>query len=159
MGARDRSSQPSSRRAAPRRLFTLEEANRTLPLVRRIVSDIVFGHAQLGELLAARQEAIAAGCASSEADAVVRSAVSRLNELIDELQGIGCDLKDWETGIVDFPTERGGETACLCWRLGEERIGHWHEWHAGLAGRRGLEDGFAAPPRDAARPAATGRRR
>ena len=47
-------------------------------------------------------------------------------------------LRDPQTGLVDFPGEREGEPVWLCWRMDEERVGHWHPLDAGFAGRRSL---------------------
>lgn len=58
-----------------------------------------------------------------------------------EIEGLAADgviLRDAETGLVDFPADREGRLVYLCWRLGEDRVGHWHEVDAGLGGRRPL---------------------
>ena len=47
-------------------------------------------------------------------------------------------LRDPETGLVDFPAERDGQRVFLCWRLGEERVAHWHPLDTGFSGRRPL---------------------
>jgi len=142
----------SSRRSAPRRVFTLDEANRTLPLVRRIVTDIVNEYRLLNQLIEqADQSPGEHGTDATERQRAARAEVQRLNELIEELQGIGCELKDWETGLVDFRAERCGEVVYLCWRLGEDDISHWHELHAGMAGRRPVDDGFSLAPAAPAR--------
>ena len=64
--------------------------------------------------------------------------VKRLNELLAEINGLGCELKGLDEGLIDFPTERDGRTVYLCWRLGEERIAYWHELDTGFAGRQPL---------------------
>ena len=48
---------------------------------------------------------------------------------------VGCELKDWESGLVDFPSRMDSREVCLCWKLGEEQITQWHEVYAGFAGR------------------------
>jgi hypothetical protein len=58
-----------------------------------------------------------------------------------ELGELGIELKDIESGLIDFPALREGRTVYLCWRLGEgERIHWWHELDAGFAGRQPLEE-------------------
>ena len=52
----------------------------------------------------------------------------------------GTVVKDLETGLVDFPSLRGGEEVYLCWKLGEARIGYWHGIEEGFAGRKPLDD-------------------
>jgi hypothetical protein len=64
----------------------------------------------------------------------------QLNHLIEQIQQTGCVVKDVETGLVDFPSWRGGEEVYLCWKLGEERIGYWHGIEEGFAGRKPLDE-------------------
>jgi hypothetical protein len=128
------------------KLFTLQEAERTLPLVRRIVSDLTVEYpawrAAVGrfELLTGgaradwgeTQELVAAR------DEVTRHA-DRINRYLPELEGIGCVFKGFEGGLVDFYSLREDRPIFLCWRLGEDRIGHWHEIDTGFGGRQPID--------------------
>lgn len=67
-----------------------------------------------------------------------RATAERLNELLGEVQQLGCELKGLDEGLIDFPAERDGRTVYLCWKLGEERIAHWHELDSGFASRQPL---------------------
>ena len=60
-------------------------------------------------------------------------------EFIDELQGLGIELKDPNVGLIDFPAMLEGRVVYLCWRLGEGEISHWHELESGFAGRQPVE--------------------
>jgi len=62
--------------------------------------------------------------------------VEHLQNYVDELHEIGCDLKDYQMGLVDFIGRHRGHDVCLCWKLGEETIAHWHEIQTGFAGRQ-----------------------
>jgi len=64
----------------------------------------------------------------------------QLTRTVEEIQQIGCLVKDLETGLVDFPSLRGGEKVYLCWKLGEARIGYWHGIEEGFAGRKPLDE-------------------
>ena len=116
------------------RRFTLAQANRTLPLVRRIVSDIVRVHRDV------RNRQIALQAAGARDQTAVQSALDRgldsLQTYVDELVEIGCELKDFNSGLVDFIGRHDGHDVCLCWKLGEETIAYWHEISAGFAGRQ-----------------------
>lgn len=109
--------------------FTPAEANRTLPLVKRIVGDILAAGRKL-RALAERQ---------GEPEVRVRLAVleAEIRELAAELERIGCSFKDWgfEKGLVDFPSVIGGTEVLLCWRSDEERLEWYHTPEAGFAGR------------------------
>ena len=64
-----------------------------------------------------------------------------LNALRDEVEGLNAldlVLRDADSGLIDFPSRRDGREVFLCWRLGEDRVGHWHGPDSGFAGRRPL---------------------
>jgi hypothetical protein len=116
------------------RLFTPAEANETLPLVRRIVRDIL----DRGKRLRALVEDSGAGRGSD----AVRAAERELRAFMAELEQIGCSFKDWsfETGLVDFPAEIDGRPVYLCWRSDEPSVGWYHPVEAGFAARRPIPD-------------------
>ncbi len=61
-------------------------------------------------------------------------------ETINKIQETGCVVKDIDLGLVDFPSLLEGEEVFLCWKLGEERVAHWHGIHEGFAGRKPLDE-------------------
>jgi hypothetical protein len=118
---------------APKR-FTLDEANRTLPLVKRIVGDIVKTQQRVADLEADLSRAMPK--AQPAIQSALDRAVERFQAYVGELARIGCQLKDHKTGLLDFLSRCQGRDVCLCWKLGEERIEYWHETTAGYAGRQ-----------------------
>ena len=64
--------------------------------------------------------------------------VEALQALARELRQFGCELKDPDTGLIDFLSLRKDREVYLCWRLGEERINYWHDLDAGFRGRQPL---------------------
>ena len=64
--------------------------------------------------------------------------IDTLRVLRDDLQRFGCELKDPDTGLIDFLSLRDGKEVYLCWRLGEDRIRFWHTLEGGVAGRQPL---------------------
>jgi hypothetical protein len=66
------------------------------------------------------------------------NAVAELNGLVQELEALGCELKDIDQGLVDFRSVMGEEEVYLCWKLGEPSIGWWHSLETGFAGRQPL---------------------
>lgn len=130
---------------ADAKLFTLEEANRTLPLVRRIVEDVVRQHRLWRERVLELDlvaSTVTAGSPSPRAEELERE-VQALAREIDgfqrELEGLGISLKDRRLGLIDFAAELGGRRVWLCWRLGEPSVRYWHELEEGYAGRRPVE--------------------
>jgi hypothetical protein len=65
----------------------------------------------------------------------------RMKEYIEELQYLGIELKDFDTGLIDFPSRRENREVYLCWKLGEAEVAHWHELEAGFAGRQKIPAG------------------
>lgn len=128
--------------AAGRKNFTLAEANRALILVRRIVGDIVQHYQQLRTISVAYRSLEHAGD-SDHVDQTRRQYITlsdRLSELREELEEIGCELKDFEIGLVDFLAHRDGREVYLCWKLGEEQVSHWHEINSGYGGRKHVDE-------------------
>ena len=125
-------------------LFTVEQANRTLPLVRKIVEDVVQQHRHWREAIL-ELDLVASSLradAPSERAMTLERAVQTLAREIDgykrELEDLGIQLKDPRLGLVDFPSEMAGRTVLLCWRLGEPEVQYWHEMDSGYAGRQPL---------------------
>ena len=123
--------------------FTVEQANATLPLVRRIVEDIVAQHRVWHEKLLEIDLVAASGRASDaelgerlarEAQAIAREIETFRRELIT----LGILLKDARLGLIDFASTMGDRPILLCWRLGEPEVQFWHEADAGFAGRQPL---------------------
>jgi hypothetical protein len=134
-------------------LFSVEQANRTLPLVRRIVEDIVREHRRWQEKIlelelvtstAARKTGTdrPSGTPLDERVAAIERDAMAIARDIDvfehELEELGIVLKDRRLGLVDFPGEIDGRRVWLCWRLGEATIQYWHDLEAGYAGRQPL---------------------
>jgi len=119
-----------------RKYFTPDEANATLPLVRRIVSDLL----DRGRALRAIQ------AEGPHQDASVLDHATALErevqELGSELEALGCRYRDWEfeVGVVDFPARIGEHEVMLCWHHGEPRIGWYHGPNESHGQRRPLDE-------------------
>ncbi len=109
-----------------KRLFTPQEAESTLPLVRGIVADILETGRKVREM--------------DERDPDRGRLTDELGEHIAELEGLGCFFKDWNfsVGLVDFPAVINGETVFLCWRSDEGGLSWYHRIEEGYQGRRPL---------------------
>jgi hypothetical protein len=131
-----------------RKMFTPEQANAALPLVKVIVQDI----SNLARSLRDRQERITrldGGKRGGLADAYreelqqVQTEMERdderMQEYLRELTDLGIELKDPFSGLIDFPAWMNGHEVYLCWRLGEPEVTYWHEMDAGFAGRQKLK--------------------
>jgi hypothetical protein len=129
-----------------KKYFTVHEANSALPLVRAIVRDITGLAHELRERhqRLARVRTSSRGRAPSEAhqeelqqaEDEFEKAQEKMREFEHELGQLGVELKDYFTGLVDFPAWMDGRPVYLCWRLGEPEVAHWHELEAGFAGRQ-----------------------
>lgn len=112
--------------------FTVDEANRTLPLVRRIVVDIL----QAGQDI----RTISLEIEKPEEDPRIVALMDELDNLFEEVESLGCSYRDWnfQMGLVDFPSIVAGREACLCWRSDEAEVLYYHDTESGYAGRRPL---------------------
>lgn len=131
------------------RLFTVEQANRMLPLVRAIVSDIV----DLASDLTQRNDRLSMLQVSDaeEGDPYseevlqmqreIELDMDRLQAFVDELAELGVELKSATEGLVDFKSRIDNRDAYLCWKLGEGEVGYWHPLNAGYEGRQSLLEG------------------
>lgn len=139
---------------AERKLFTIDEANATLPLVRAIVEDL----ARLSRDVLERRERLSAMPGSHEREghdpyseemAQIQDELERdteeLKGYVEELRALGVEPKNGLDGIVDFPAQMEGRIVYLCWKLGEPEVLHWHELDAGFMGRHPLAAGSHAP--------------
>ena len=131
------------------RHFTVEQANATLPLVQRIVRDLMELHPRWRTAVAGYEAAQVEVTANGETDSAreERLAAGRLageiESCLDELTQIGCHFKDFESGLVDFPALREEKVVYLCWRAGEGRVEHWHELTGGVEGRQPIDAAFS----------------
>lgn len=128
------------------RIYSLAEAERTLPLVRRIVTDIQRTYRGWRDAVdrfeLAQVDSVAGEPESAEAVHWRREAAVRAEDVaryIEELQALGVEFKDFRLGLVDFYALRDDRLVFLCWRVGESAISHWHELDAGFQGRQPIE--------------------
>jgi len=111
--------------------FTPSEARRTIPLVKRIVKDILDTSREM-RLIA---EEIGGDV---EKDQRIKKLADNIEAFMQELEEIGCFFKDWNfaVGLVDFPAIIDGKEVFLCWRSDEDDILYYHEVDSGYAGRK-----------------------
>jgi len=116
--------------------FTVEEANRLLPEISKVLEIIQEAHRRiLAGAEPFRGQARTNGGGEQSDD---WKAMSTMRAGLDRLFDHGIILRDAETGLIDFPSQRDGEEVFLCWRLGEERVAYWHGPESGFSGRRPL---------------------
>jgi hypothetical protein len=130
--------------------FTVEQATHTLPLVRRIVEDIVVSVSRWQErvrefdLVSASVTTTTPDPRATELERETSALAAEVDAYVAELTALGIEMKDYAMGLVDFPSERDGRAVYLCWRLGEPSVLYWHEVDAGYSGRRPLDPLIAA---------------
>jgi hypothetical protein len=128
--------------AAPRRSYTLEEANALIPQVRAVLLQLAVqqrrleaAHAEMHRQLAGNGDPAAsqeAGRQEQEA-AQIGEGIRHLAGMLEEM---GIQLRDAEMGLVDFPGEREGRSVWLCWRLADPEVAFWHGTDEGYATRK-----------------------
>ena len=127
------------------KVFTVEEANATLKIVRPKLEKIRVCYARTQTLReSAKAAAKVSDCGGGMAGGTIYvNSLYEIGKLTTELNELGVQLKDYSRGLIDFPCERDGKVILLCWQFGEgDKIEWWHEIEAGFAGRKSLDFGF-----------------
>ena len=114
--------------------FTIATATATLPLVSRIVKDLVAlsreisdTHERLAFTVSDREnrtDVYSKELHSVRAETDKKSL--RLKNCVDELLELNALTERVNEGFVDFPARRSGQDICLCWKQGESSVTHWH---------------------------------
>jgi hypothetical protein len=138
--------------------FTLEEANALLPVVESLLGQVIAAKEEAerleSEIQSLRQRIFLSGGMTVDIAGVARNRteveaqVQRAKEVLAEMDSIGVQVKDLDTGLLDFPCRVDGELVLLCWRRGESRIEYWHTLEAGFRGRQPLDARFGHGWRD-----------
>ena len=117
--------------------FSPSDAVRTLPLVKKIVEDIL----QTTKEMRLYAEDVNG---QIENDLYIKKMAGRVEGFITELEEIGCFYKDWNftIGLVDFPSVIDGNDVLLCWRSDEETIKFYHDLDSGFAGRKRIPEEY-----------------
>lgn len=123
------------------RFFTLEEASKTLEIIRPMMEEVV---AICRKIITSQPEIWPAieKSAGNGGNPTLNQMVpdfKRLEELLHRVDELGVLIKDIEIGLLDFPALRNEKEVYLCWKVGEEKIEYWHEVEAGFAGRQPIE--------------------
>ena len=121
--------------------FTLQQANQALKVIRPLMDEV---QAIRRKILAKQPEAWpaiekSAGNGGNRALSDMVEDFEKLDTLIHQIQDIGAQIKDINTGLLDFSALKDGREVYLCWQYGEDDIQFWHEIEAGFAGRQPIE--------------------
>lgn len=132
--------------------FTLDEAQAMLPVVESLLNRAIEARQAATELQEAMSELgrrifLSGGMFLDIASVQKRrltfeALVQRVKDSLEEIDAIGVQVKDLDSGLLDFPCLLEGETVLLCWKKGEERIGFWHRMDDGFRGRQPIDARF-----------------
>lgn len=132
--------------------FTLDEAQALLPVLEALLKRAIEARRTAQEteekLQALSRKIFVTGGMFLDVDRVRRrraayeTQIQQVKDSLAEIEAIGVQVKDLETGLLDFPCFIEGETVLLCWKMGESRIEFWHTLDAGFRGRQPLDERF-----------------
>ena len=124
------------------KLFTIEEANALLPSVRDLLKQIQSSRRRLAKFA---DEAKLASESADQGGGGIKDGnryatlLTVFTSRMGDLESLGVQLKDFDRGLIDFPSLREGRVVLLCWQLGEgDALEWWHDLDAGFAGRTPL---------------------
>jgi hypothetical protein len=142
--------------------FTLEEAQSLLPVLESLLKRAIEGKQAAEEVESGLSEVsrriYLAGGMKVDVTAVAKlrgemeAHLVRVRESVAEIDSIGVQVKDIETGLLDFPCRLDDQVVLLCWRLGEPAIEHWHTVDSGVKGRKPLDERFRRRSNPGSRP-------
>jgi hypothetical protein len=132
------------------RTFTLADAQRLLPILESLLKSAIQSK-QLIEAVDAELQEIGhriflnGGTFIRVVEVARRKAereraVQRAKDAVAEIHATGVQVKDLDIGLLDFPCKVDGEIVLLCWKLGEDKITHWHGTEEGFAGRKPIDE-------------------
>lgn len=132
--------------------FSLEEAQTLVPVLESLMKNAreskTTAESIAGELQALNQRIFLNGGTLVRIGEIARQraqhdkAVQQVKDTLAEIDSIGVQVKDLDSGLLDFPCQLGDDVVLLCWKLGEPEIQHWHTLDAGFAGRQAVDDRF-----------------
>jgi hypothetical protein len=142
--------------------FTLDEAQSLLPVLESLLKRAIDGkraaeeaESNLSEM--SRQIYLSGGMRVNVAQAArhraeMESQLQHVRDTISEIDAIGVQVKDLDTGLLDFPFRLDGDIVLLCWRMGESSIEHWHTVESGFKGRQPVDERFRRRSASGGRP-------
>ena len=142
--------------------FTLDEAQSLLPVLESLLKRALEAkrtaegvESELSEL--SRRIYLSGGMRVdlpkvAQMRAEMESHLNRVRESISEIDAIGVQVKDLDTGLLDFPFRLDEDIVLLCWRMGESAIEHWHTVESGFQGRQPVDERFRRRSGPANRP-------
>jgi len=133
-----------------KKTFTLDEAQNLLPVLRALLARAMEGKQTVEdsekEFQDLNHRILLSGGLFVDVPRVARrraerdKAVQGTKDALAEIEAIGVQVKDLDIGLLDFPCRVDGRTLLLCWKLGEQRITHWHGISEGFAGRKPIDE-------------------
>lgn len=131
------------------KFFNLEEAESLLPALERLLNTARENKKTIeavdAELTAVKGRIMMMGGVLPDCQALARrksqkdDSLSQLKEALQQITSSGCLIKDHDLGLVDFPCLVNDREIYLCWKLGESKIGFWHDVNEGFRGRKPLD--------------------
>jgi len=132
------------------RTFTLQDAQMLLPTLESLLRTAINSKKLIEEVDTEMQDLahrvfLNGGTLVNVVEVARRKAerekaVQRAKDAIAEIHATGVQVKDIEIGLLDFPCKVEGEVVLLCWKLGEQKITHWHSTDEGFAGRKPIDE-------------------
>ena len=142
--------------------FTIEEAQSLLPVLESLLRRAMEGKRSAQEVESSlnglAQKIYLAGGMRLNVGSIAKQRTEMedhlrcVRESIAEIDAIGVQVKDLDSGLLDFPCRIEDEVVLLCWKMGESAIEHWHTMEAGFKGRQPVDERFRRRASSGGRP-------
>jgi len=130
------------------KIFSVEEANQLIPKLKLLLEELRSLRDEIEskkvemDLLEIVGSVSRVGSSEetpmSEQMEELNRMAGEFNRRLEELEDMGCQVKDLDQGLVDFFSVREGHLVYLCWKEGEDSIQYWHTLDGGFKGRQPL---------------------
>jgi len=130
--------------------FTLDEAQLVLPVLASLLKQAIQAKQLVEQIDKEFQDLkhrifLSGGTLLNIAKVAARKAerekaVQNMTDVLSEIEATGVQVKDLDVGLLDFPCLVDEGMILLCWKLGEEKITHWHSLEEGFKGRKLIDE-------------------
>lgn len=132
------------------RTFTLDEAHLLLPVLESLLKQAIQAKKLIEQIDKEYQDLnhkifLVGGLLINIAKVAARKAerekaIQMIKDTLSEIDATGVQVKDLDIGLLDFPCIVDDGMILLCWKLGEDKIAHWHSLEEGFKGRKPIDE-------------------
>ncbi len=128
------------------KVYTVEEAREMIPRLRPMLKQIqelrreVTTHTETLNRTSPEMRQNGHAPEVARLEGRISNCLDAIRERLNEISALDIEVRDLDTGLVDFLGMRHGRIIYLCWSVDEPTVAYWHELNSGFRGRRPLDE-------------------